>query len=495
VTVGARRARTILVVGIALGVILRLAALWVAPRFGYLPDHLDGMAWATWARTQGAETIYDMQPELVPLLQVAVDPQSGQPATYFAFAPHAYNYPPFSAWVFWVKGALWHALDPDARTVPAPATLRSALEAHGLPTTLRLRTANTRLARTIDALPSFAFDLVLAFGVVELVRVLWRARPEDAAGALGFALVFASPVVVLDGALWGQSDSWIASMLVWCLAWWLRGAYVAAGAVYGLALVTKPQAILFAPVLAFALLALRYRRGGSWSQVSTGLRAVPAAVVVVAAVAAPFMLHDARSGAGAWRWFERSYLGTIGADEYAYTTLNAFNLWWLDLLARRPSEESWWRLLDSRAPSLIGLSKDATGAVLLGLAICAGAVQCARRLRWTETACVVFAFVVLLAAFLLPTRVHERYVYYCMPFVTALAVGRPAWRVIWVTMSVVATAEMLSHLFVSASAESFVVSGTAAIGAVMMLPWSYGVLLLNPRTEDESESVAAAPSS
>ena len=45
-----------------------------------------------------------------------------------------------------------------------------------------------------------------------------------------------------------------------------------------------------------------------------------------------------------------------------------------------------------------------------------------------------FAFVVLLSAFLLPTRVHERYVYYCIPFVTALAVddapgGRRSWYV------------------------------------------------------------------
>jgi len=390
--------------------------------------------------------------------------------------------------VFWLKGVLWHALDAE-RTIPVPPALRAAFERHGLPMTVRFPTVNTHVTRTIDALPSFVFDVLLALGVVQLARVLWGGRPN----AVGFALVFASPVVILDAALWGQSDSWIAAMLVWCLVWWLRGRWAAAGAMYGLAVVTKPQAILFVPVLGFGLLALRYRDGGSWRRVAAALGAVPAAALVVVAVAAPFMLHDAQSGAGAWRWFERSYLGTIGSDEYAYTTLNAFNLWWLDLIAQRPSDATWWQLLDSRAPSPIGLSKDATGMLLLVLTLAGGAVLCAKRLRWGARACATFAFVVMLSAFLLPTRVHERYVYYCIPFVTALAVGHRAWRPVLVAMSLVGTAEMLSHLFVSAAPASLAVSGTAALIAIAALPWSYGAIA---RAEGggEAETGAAAPS-
>jgi len=493
VTGGARRARTIVVVGIALGVIARVAAYATAPRFGYLPDHLDWMAWGTWARTNGPLAIYDMEPELVPLLHVAPDPKSGQPTAYLAFAAHPCNYPPFSAYVYWVKGLLWHALDHDVRTVPAPPSVRAALEQRGLPPTLELRTINTRLARAVDGAPSLLFEVLLALGVGQLVRVL-RGGHATAAVAAGFALTFAAPAIFLDGALWGQSDAWISAMLVWCLVWWLDGRYVAAGAAYGLALVTKPQAILFAPVLTYCLLALRYRRGGSWRKVAAALRAVPAAVLTVAVVAGPFMVHDAQSGAGAWRWVERSYLRTIGSDEYAYTTLNAFNLWWLDLMAQRPSDTDWWRLLDSHVPSLIGLSKDATGMLLLVVSIALGGILCARRLRWSAASCAIFAFAVLLSAFLLPTRVHERYVYYCVPFVTALAVDRWAWRPVCATLSAVGTAEMLSHLFVSATPESFAVSGTAAIGALLVLPWSWGVLAFTPEVDDaEAEAAARSP--
>lgn len=473
-TLGARRARAVLVTAIVLGVALRAAAVWTAPRLGYLQDHLDWMAWGSWARAHGTFAIYDMEPELVPLHNVATDPNTQLPANYLVFAPHAFNNPPFSALVYWLKGVLWHALNPSVRVIPVPPALQDLFARRGLPMTVEFPTVNTRLARAVDAVPSTMFDVVMALGVMQLARLL--APRASMAAAAGFALGFASPVMILDATFWGQSDSWITSMLVWCLVWWLRGRYVAAGAAYGLALVTKPQAILFAPVLAYAMLALRWRRGGSWREVSAALSAIPAALLVVAAVAAPFMVHDARAGAGAWRWVERGYIGPITTEDYAYTTLNAFNVWWLDLVAMRPSMADWWRLLDSRAPSLVGLSKDATGNVLLALSIAFGAVLCARRLRWSRTSCVAFAFLVLLSAFLLPTRVHERYVYYCIPFVAALAVERRAWRLVLVAMSLVGTVEMLSHLFVSATPESFAVSGTVALIAVAMLPWSYGVI-------------------
>jgi hypothetical protein len=98
---------------------------------------------------------------------------------------------------------------------------------------------------------------------------------------------------------------------------------------------------------------------------------------------------------------------------------------------------------------------------------------------------------VLLSAFLLPTRVHERYVYYCIPFVTALAVERCAWRPVLVVMSAVGTAEMLSHLFVSAAPASLAVSGAAALAAVAMLPWSCNVLGYTVARSDRREAPPA----
>jgi len=47
---------------------------------------------------------------------------------------------------------------------------------------------------------------------------------------------------------------------------------------------------------------------------------------------------------------------------------------------------------------------------------------------------------------------------------------------------------------VSATPESFAVSGTAAIGALLVLPWSWGVLAFTPEVDDaEAEAAARSP--
>jgi hypothetical protein len=476
----AGRARTVVAVGLALGLVLRAAAVRVAPTWGYVPDHLDNMAWATWARTHGPYAIYDMRPERVPLL---LETSAG---TVVQYAPHAFNHPPLAAYVSWARGALWHALDDRVRWMSAPPPPRAALEGRAPPPPLELRTVNTRLARAVDAAPALVSDAVLGLGVARLVGVLGAGT---LAAAAGFALTFAAPAVVLDGTLWGQSDGWLAALLVWALAWWLAGRYTPAGAAYGLALATKPQAILFLPVLGYAFLAVRWGAGGSWPAVRRALGAVPAALGVLALAAVPFMAHDARAGTGAWRWVERAYLGTIGADEYAYTTMNAFNVWWLDFVAARPWEPgvAWWPRLDSRTRLRGGPTKDAVGAALLLVGLALSGALCAARGRFGRVSCVAFAFAALLAAFLFPTRVHERYVYYAIPFVTALAAHGRAWRGPWALVTLVCAAEMVSHLWVVPTRASFVASGAAAVAALVALGWAWGVVAWGPRARAVSE--------
>ena len=55
--------------------------------------------------------------------------------------------------------------------------------------------------------------------------------------------------------------------------------------------------------------------GGTWGRTVNLIKSGVAAVLVVAVIATPFMIVDARSESnpdGALRWFKRSYVGTIG---------------------------------------------------------------------------------------------------------------------------------------------------------------------------------------
>ena len=55
------------------------------------------------------------------------------------------------------------------------------------------------------------------------------------------------------------------------------------------------------------------------------------------------------------------------------------------------------------------------------------------------------AYLITLAAFVLPTGVHERYIYYCIPLAIALAVHNRLWIAPLLALLIVGTAEMLSY--------------------------------------------------
>jgi hypothetical protein len=438
---GARTFWRTLALACALGAAIRLAAaLVLAPAYGYLPDHLDNMGWSLYAYEHGAWSLYDAPPGS-PLLVRTAD-SGGRPALVAALSRHAYNYPPGSAYLFCAKGWIWTRLDGERVQVSAGPGGAGA-------SAVSLPVLNTPGARLADASASIAFDFLLAFGVAALVRALRPDESGERRAAAAAALALLAPPIFLDSAFWIQQDSWVASLLVWTLVLLLRQRFVWAGALYGLALMTKPQAILLGPVLAYVAVALRFAPGGSWGRALHMGKLVAAAAVVVVAIAAPFAIADARragDAAGALRWFERSYVSSIGDDQYARTTLAAFNLWWLDYLADSREAAPLPQVLSDEAERL-GLSKHTWGWLLLSGGVLLAFVSCGRGGRFAPESWLACAFLVSFAAFVLPTRVHERYVYYCIPFAIALAVHRRAWVPALLALLVVGTAEMVSFHF------------------------------------------------
>lgn len=425
----------VLVLVLLAGVAARGIALQAAPRNSYLPDHLDYMAWAAYIHHHGLTSAYEM-PAGVAIRMVAPE-ASGRFSESLIQAPHACNYPPLGVYVFWLQGALWRGLD---SSVLVPQANGSSMAAP---------VANTMTARFVNALPSLIADVLLAFGAAGLVRRVRGRAHWQAAELAAFALAFLAPPVWLDSAFWNQADAWIACELVWTVAFLMDRRFVPAGAAYGLALMTKPQAILLGPVILFyfVLLAVgRETRGGLFVAV---LRFVIATTVAAGLVALPFILHDARSGASAFRWFENSYRETLNAKSYQRVTLNAFNIWMLDL-ARQPAPRTADELnlqLTNQA-SVAGLSKALWGkALLVGAVLLAWALAFRRRSQPHE-ALLICATLVTFSAFMLPTGVHERYIYYCVPFLMALACIRPRWLIALIPLLVVATTEMISFQFV-----------------------------------------------
>lgn len=439
----------IVLAALVLGTAARFVSLGYAPRYSYQPDHADFLAWSLEAYESGPTHIYARHntrrdPWLVNFRYYAPD---GRTADAPYRIPHACNYLPLSTYIFAGQGWLWRMLADDVElAMPRQLAARTGV-APG--TKVDTPVANTWTARFVGALPSMLFDFLLAWGVAMLVRALRGENRSGTLEAVAFALALLAPPIFLESSFWNQVDSWLAAPLVWSVVFLLRRQFTLAGVVYGLALLIKPQAILLGPVLVFVLVAMRLMPGGSWSAVGRMVWMGVVALVVAFLVSLPHSLAGAKIPASelskddaSWHsalWFKRAYVDTVTGDLYPRVTLNAFNIWWLDWLAWGGNREA----LDSTA-KVIGITKDTLGKLLLIAGVLATWLLCARKWAWVPESWVVCAFLVAFCAFMLPTRVHERYIYLCIPFLIALAVHRRVWIAPLVLLLIVGTFEMTS---------------------------------------------------
>jgi hypothetical protein len=358
----------VLVVAVLAGLVVRAALLDIAPRWGFVGDHVDYVCWGRQTRAAGVLDLYRHGPGQCPS-DVYIN---GRLQRLLTGTGERLNYPPLAAYAFAAQGRLLERLDPDA-------------------------IANTRTARAVYATSTTVAELVAAVGVWTLVRAF--ASPLLA--ALAFAATWLAPPLLLDGPFWGQTESWVLAPVVWMVVAMIRERWIAAGVLYGVALALKPSALLFGPLWLYAL-AFRPARV---HVIAGGV----VALLVLNAFALPFWLDSGRS------WLDRTYLENFVYD-LQWTTAMTFNVWYVDLLATG--------ILDPRVP-LVGVTRDTWGLLMLVIGL-AGAFALARRWERRNPDRARFGFVplaalVTLAAVLLPTRVHSTYGAFTAPFLIATA--------------------------------------------------------------------------
>jgi hypothetical protein len=385
----ARRYRLV-VLALAAGLGARVWLGELSPRYGYLGDHDDYVRWGIQAADAGLTAFYTGPP---PRAKNVVYRDDGTTTTRTRTVDRVLNYPPVSAYLLWLQGEAYKAVGQE-------------------------RLVNTRTSRRLYALLPVLCDIIVAFGCLAIVRDL---APRWA--PLAFAAAFLAPPLAIDGALWGQTDSWLLAPTVWMVWAMMRGRWTLAGLLWGVALGVKPQGVLFVPVWGLALLLADRRR--------SVLLGALTAVAVLNVAAAPFWFTSEAN------WFRESFMRNIVHD-YTHTTLKAFNVWYIDLLR---TEEL------SASASLLGLTKDAWGRLLTVVAMVVAFAIVRRRRHATPVALCLFSGLVLLVCVMLPTRVHERYVVLCLPFLICAACrNRRLWPGL-VVLLVVASFQLTWYLW------------------------------------------------
>ncbi len=317
-------------------VVIVIAKVVAAPHFGFGVDLGTYKAWA---------------------LRLA----DGGPADFYA--PNYFaDYPPGYMYVLWLLGSIYKGL--------------------------QINTAGA-LSTIIVKMPSIVADLVTSW----LLYVLLRPRVEK---RLTWIVVLAytfNPAVIFNSAIWGQTDSFFTLELFLGVLLLLQRRIAFAWALVVVAALTKPQALIFMPLLA--------SYPGNWDRPERPLVAAASGIGVAALLTLPFM-----EPLGLYTLYSKT------AAYYAETSVNAFNA--MALLGGL-------RQSDSGILLFMSYQRWALLLVLLFFGFIAYLISRRRDAEMYLYLCFLLPF----GFFMFSTRMHERYLFPCLLFLTLLLPRRP----------------------------------------------------------------------
>jgi 4-amino-4-deoxy-L-arabinose transferase-like glycosyltransferase len=354
---GGRRARCLAVAIVMLGTALRL---WLLP----LPNNDDDLFLQDWARRVHEHGVVN-----------SYNPELGRVAAM---------HPPLNYYLLGLSAAAYRAC-----CQPAPGAFDETSVA----------------LMVLIKLPNLLCDLLIALVIVLVVRS--RAGGSAATAALAFYML--NPAMIWEASFVGQIEAVQTLPILMALAFLYFDRVELSWAALALAVLTKPQGIVLAPlVLLYSILTWPPRRL---------LRAAGTAALVAVVILLPWLLE-----AGRLQEVVQVFANTV--DTYPFLTVNGANLWGVLTALTHPGYaigggegEDTLLLSDAGQPGwLPGLTYKQIGLMLFALAYVASLWALYRR-RDKETLLLAAAFG-FLAFFMLPTQVTERYLF---PFFPILA--------------------------------------------------------------------------
>jgi Gpi18-like mannosyltransferase len=303
----------------------------VAPHFGYQTDLGTYKAWALRLADRGPADFYA--------------------PNYFC------DYPPGYLYILWLLGSVYQGM--EINTAGALSTL-------------------------IIKLPGLVADL-LSTGLLYALLRPRVGRQTTWLVVLAYAL---NPAVIFNSAIWGQTDSLFTLELFLGTLLLFEGRIAFGWALLMVAAITKPQALVFLPLLA--------SWQANWDRPERPIIAAATGLAVATILTLPFV-----EPLGLWEHYQK------GAAYYAETSVNAFNL--MAILGG-------FRQSDSAV--LLFMSYQVWATVLVALFFAYLAYLIYRR-RDAEMY-MYLMFLLPLGFFMLSTRMHERYLFPCLLFLTPL---------------------------------------------------------------------------
>lgn len=318
--------------------------------------------------------------------------------------------------------------------------------------------------RVLLKLVPILFDTFLA------VAAVWFAKSrfsESATLWLAIAISF-SPPIILVSAVWGQWDSVSMAIFIigFMLLWSNTPRPILATILFSWALLMKPPLFLLVAPAVCGYAWWHWQRDSDTRKLLLNLTGMLAtAVASITLMMLPFGMTWFEA------WGDNSLQGRLqlALDVYPYTTLGAANIWKI--------HESGIELIQDQH-TLWGFSTQQIGNWLMWASVTWIAVRAV--LANLTMPVVLWAMASLSYAwFMLPTRVHERYLFPAI-IVLAILAALTHWKGQISGLAIAASALYFANLYIVYAPQSAEMMSTAFLGIAAGHVVVFGLLMLIP---------------
>lgn len=171
----------------------------------------------------------------------------------------------------------------------------------------------------IMKLPALLADLAIAFMAFKITRESCKAETQKRhLPFISAIIMLICPTMLINSAMWGQIDSFLCLFLLLSFYCGIKKKYVPCAILYVMAILTKPQGAIFAPIVLIffieALITKKFKEAGIAILSSLGL------IFVICYFVSP------ENGLNIW-WIKDKLFSTM--NQYPYATMNANNLYYI----------------------------------------------------------------------------------------------------------------------------------------------------------------------
>lgn len=257
-------------------------------------------------------------------------------------------------------------------------------------------------------LPNICADIGSAWLVAKILKPHTSLHK---AYKLGLIYAF-NPVILFVSAVWAQTDGVIIFFMLGAFYLIQKNHIIRAGMLIALSIITKPQGLFFVP---FLVLSQWFRK--SWKK---WLTLTAFSLVLIWIIVLPFYGIKEHGLITPFLALYQRFQDT--ANRYDFASLNAFNIWG-------------WANWEHDSITFLGISYKFIGLIFFASLIGWLGIFLYRQKHITTDALAISTL--LVGCFMLPTRMHERYILYGLAFllVTSTLIPRIKWLYLGFTLT------------------------------------------------------------